>query len=345
MMEERSYPSKSIQAALSNRNLELTIFPTEQCNFRCTYCYEDFSTGKMTPEIIAGIKDLITNRAADIENLRLGWFGGEPLLALDVMLEISHHANEICEKFDVNLLPGQVTTNGFNLTLPVAQELIHLKQSEFQISLDGTAASHDRTRKLISGRGTFERIFENILALKKSDLRFKILLRLHLLPHNVDSIENLIETLSPLIESDDRFCVLFKRVSNFGGPNATEIDTLEHLHSEELITKFKPRLNRNGKLNPRELKQQGNYICYASKPNSLLIRSNGSISKCTIALSDDFNIVGKLTSNGKIGFDATKMRSWMRGFESFSPEVLECPLNKFPEKEQAINFIPIKPAQ
>lgn len=28
--------------ALDNRILKLTVLPTEKCNFRCTYCYEDF---------------------------------------------------------------------------------------------------------------------------------------------------------------------------------------------------------------------------------------------------------------------------------------------------------------
>jgi uncharacterized protein len=35
-----------VGAALSPRFQQLTILPTEKCNFRCTYCYEDFELGK-----------------------------------------------------------------------------------------------------------------------------------------------------------------------------------------------------------------------------------------------------------------------------------------------------------
>jgi wyosine [tRNA(Phe)-imidazoG37] synthetase (radical SAM superfamily) len=34
----------------SNRLLDLTLLPIEQCNFRCTYCYETFADGKMKPD-------------------------------------------------------------------------------------------------------------------------------------------------------------------------------------------------------------------------------------------------------------------------------------------------------
>lgn len=44
---------------LSNQSQELILFPTEQCNFRCTYCYEDFKLGRMSNGTVNGIKALI----------------------------------------------------------------------------------------------------------------------------------------------------------------------------------------------------------------------------------------------------------------------------------------------
>ena len=43
--------------------LHLILFSTEQCNFRCTYCYEKFLHGRMKPEVIEGVKRLVTRRA------------------------------------------------------------------------------------------------------------------------------------------------------------------------------------------------------------------------------------------------------------------------------------------
>ena len=76
--------------------LHLIILPTEQSNFRCKYCYEDFKIGNMSKEkqdaIILFLRKNIKNYTA----ISLDWFGGEPLLAMDAIEYISKHALEIC---------------------------------------------------------------------------------------------------------------------------------------------------------------------------------------------------------------------------------------------------------
>jgi len=72
--------------------LNLIILPTEACNFRCTYCYETFENKKMPRSVVSGIKSLIDRRGEELDELEISWFGGEPLLALDVITEISKHA-------------------------------------------------------------------------------------------------------------------------------------------------------------------------------------------------------------------------------------------------------------
>jgi uncharacterized protein len=69
-----------IAAAFSNDLLHLIILPTERCNFRCVYCYEDFSIGTMKPPVIAGIKRLLARRIPNLRQLRIAWFGWEPLV-------------------------------------------------------------------------------------------------------------------------------------------------------------------------------------------------------------------------------------------------------------------------
>src|SRR5579885_3181142 len=40
--------------------LQLILLPTEQCNFRCTYCYESFLRGQMPEWLVNGIKRYVS---------------------------------------------------------------------------------------------------------------------------------------------------------------------------------------------------------------------------------------------------------------------------------------------
>lgn len=60
-----------IAAALDNDFLHLILLPTEQCNLRCTYCYERFEVGRMTRQVVDAVKGLITCRAHTLKALNV----------------------------------------------------------------------------------------------------------------------------------------------------------------------------------------------------------------------------------------------------------------------------------
>ena len=68
-----------------------------------------------------------------------------------------------------------------------------------------------------------------------------------------------------------------------------------------------------------------NYICYAAKPNCFLIRADGTVGKCTVALNSEANNVGKLRGDGTIDMDKIKFLSWSQGFDNLDREILGCP--------------------
>jgi hypothetical protein len=81
--------------AFTSTKLELTLSPTEKCNFRCVYCYEYSSIGRMRPAVVSGVRNLILRRAAGRKTLQISWFGGEPLLAYDIVTEIGEFAARV----------------------------------------------------------------------------------------------------------------------------------------------------------------------------------------------------------------------------------------------------------
>ncbi|WP_223265590.1 radical SAM protein [Pseudomonas chlororaphis] len=330
---------RQLLSTLDPRNLELTLMPTEQCNFRCSYCYEDFSIGKMSPRVQAALKRLIVNRIEGLNHLSFQWFGGEPLAAKSLVYELSAFAQKLCMDHGVGF-GGALTTNGYLLDMPTIRKLFELGQRAYQISLDGLGEAHDRTRKLASGAGTFERIWANLKMLRNSNLAVSVLLRVHLTPENSQSVIALSGALREEFLHDSRFSVLLKPIENLGGPNSANIASLSKAGRTELLGKINRVLYRGSP--PASLtKTAFKEVCYASRPNSFVIRADGRVQKCSVALSDAHNTVGNLADDGSIQLDRSLMGKWMRGYETGEPRDLSCPAQYFPQTDKAEKFIPV----
>ena len=170
------YTRRQLAEAISPRTQELIILPTEKCNFRCTYCYEDFEIGKMSETTQRALELFLENRVPGLQKLDLSWFGGEPLVAKDVVLRLARYAQALCEHHGV-VLRGALTTNAYVLDRELFEKLLACKQDFFQITLDGWAEGHDVLRKRADGIGTFDFIWQNLLALGVIDQPWEICFR------------------------------------------------------------------------------------------------------------------------------------------------------------------------
>jgi uncharacterized protein len=322
----RSKPDvNEMLSAFNDRQLSLFILPTEKCNFRCTYCYERYDIGRMSSRTSNGIKALINQRIADLRTLNIEWFGGEPLLAKPVVLDISRHIAGTAARTPGVSYSGSMTTNGYLLDYQTAVELAEVGVRSYQISIDGPPDIHDVTRARADGSGTFARIWENLRAIKDSDLSVAVILRVHFSPATAPTLAPLIDLLNDEFGHDSRFTVMFKAIARLGGPNDAAIPLFGPDVEIRTQRELESRLRFAHQASPPPVQQAG--ICYAAKPNSFVIRADGRIGKCTVALYDDTNTVGTLTDDGKINIDNQKLRPWMRGFETLDLAELGCPLS------------------
>lgn len=307
--------------ALSSQRLHLVLLPTERCNFRCSYCYEDFFLPQMPLTVVEGVKRLLDVRAPELRRLDLSWFGGEPLVALDVVREIMTHAQYLSAQYPGVRVASDMTTNGDLLTQQVAAELLRLGIGHYQITLDGVQVDHDAVRKRPNGSGTFGRVWENLVALKGQRSPLSVLVRIHVTRANAARLPDLLQACADAFAHDARFSFFIRPLARLGGANDATLPVLRRREGRETIERLRRRAEELGLAAP----PQPDPICYAAKANSWVIRANGDLSKCTVALADSRNRVGRLNPDGTLVLDPDRLSPWLRGLATGRGEDLGCP--------------------
>lgn len=162
--------------ALLSVLLELTY----RCNLDCTFCYNDLSLSGRGLGLDDYERLLADMEAMQVVNVTLS--GGEPL-ASPVFWPVGRRAREL--GFVV-----RVKSNGHALRLPVARRLRdEVDPFCVESSLHGaTAATHDRQTRVA---GSFERLVENLAAMRAVGLRVK--LNCTLTRWNEDELEAMFE--------------------------------------------------------------------------------------------------------------------------------------------------------
>lgn len=314
-----------VHSSMSNQNLHLIVLPTEGCNFRCTYCYEEFRLSRMKREVREGLARFIQKRASNLKRLNLSWFGGEPLLAYDIILDLLHTVERVrAEKPDLEFV-SEMTTNGYNLTVERFQELLGLGVTRYQISLDGPQAEHDKRRVKANGEGTFEQIWNNLLSFREIEGDFEVVLRLHVDRDNLFQIPSVIREIAENFGGDSRFKLFIRPISKLGGQNDEKLPILEGEDIDAAMNSMK-KLAKELNVSLFGQDDEGPTVCYATRANSFVVRSDGRLNKCTVALEKEENQVGRILPDGTLKIERDLMVRWMRGLFSEDTEELECPL-------------------
>jgi uncharacterized protein len=129
------------------------------CNLSCTYCYkEDLvkpAAGKrMDFATAARSVDLLLAAGATRARVNIVFFGGEPLTNVPLIREVVAYAEDAVARVG-RRIDFSLTTNATLLT-PALIEFFDAHRFGISVSMDGPRALHDRHRKTVGGRGTYE---------------------------------------------------------------------------------------------------------------------------------------------------------------------------------------------
>ena len=176
----------------------LTICPTLGCNFACPYCFEDRVPGIMTGEVQDDVVALAERmlEAGGARELQVNWFGGEPLLAPEVIGSLSGRLIDLARSRGAEY-KASIVTNAYLLTQDIADMLARSEVRSALVTLDGIGAAHDATRHLAGGGATFGRIASN---LRDLSLPFVVNVRHNVHEGNYDQVDALRAFVGQLAE-------------------------------------------------------------------------------------------------------------------------------------------------
>ena len=292
--------------------LELILLASEDCNFRCEYCYESFARGTMRPNVREGIKKLVQKKLPGLRSLGSSWFGGEPLYGFQAIEDLAPFFVETAEKHSLSY-HSHMTTNGYLLTPEIAEKLFAWRINNFQITLDGAAAQHDCSRPTRNGEGTFARILENLKALHERTDAYSVDLRVNFDRNNYPHLGELLDLIEQEFKGDSRFRMRFRAVGQWGGPNDEHLNVCGTDESRQLKVELRAEARRRGLKVSDDIRdiKVGSEVCYAARPYNFIVGASGKLMKCTVDLDNhDRNVVGHLTDEGELVLDQDKLALW-----------------------------------
>lgn len=282
------------------------ILTTTDCNAKCFYCYEKgISTQTMSKASADNIIAFINKE--QIDPITIEWFGGEPLLNIEIIDYICDQLRNKHIKFNSKMI-----TNGYLLNREIIDKAKNKWALQYiQITLDGTKKVYENVKKF-SAPGAFERVIRNIDLLIEMNISVDI--RLNYDKYNIDDIMNLITYLSSKYSGKPNVFVSARRLI-YDDKNNDLITTeetdckiinilLQSNLSTDILDRFRPRY----------------FVCPAYNLKHYVIMPNGDLYKCSKDIANPLEKVGDVIN----GIDAEKECLWCS--PNISPECITCNL-------------------
>ena len=159
----------------TNMNVKsLCLNVAHSCNMKCSYCFASqgnfgLPSALMSKETGRQAIDFLLKNSGDITHLEIDFFGGEPLLNMEVVRDLVTYARSQQKQYGKKIA-FTLTTNAVLLTDEVMQFILD-NDIAVILSLDGRPEVNDRLRLMNNGEGSYEKIVPHIQAMVAKEPR------------------------------------------------------------------------------------------------------------------------------------------------------------------------------
>lgn len=143
---------------------------SHNCNLACEYCFADGGTYNderktMSYDTAKAAIDMLVEMSGTRRNLEVDFFGGEPMLDFEVVKKTVLYARSIENERGKNFR-FTITTNAYRLN---DEDIDFFNEQMYNvvISIDGRKEVHNRVRKTVGGKDSFDDVIKNALRFKE----------------------------------------------------------------------------------------------------------------------------------------------------------------------------------
>lgn len=277
----------------STNELYVVIQPSANCQLGCYYCGQSHTKDLLSDEYSELLIKRVEKKLHDgkYNGLYIGWFGGEPLMALNQIRQLTAQFLKITSSLGISYA-SKIVTNGLSLKSNVYEELVgKLGVKSLEVTLDGTAEFHDKHRYLKNGGSSFDLIYKNLTEIfSRPDyetLNCKISIRCNVDKSNWEGVSPLIKRMS-----EDK---LQRKISYFyvvgiysWGGNSAHSNSLTKEEFAKREIDWLIELEEAG-FSPNILPQRHKQVCAIVNPDFEMYDSFGNVFNCTeVSLTDHY---------------------------------------------------------
>jgi len=298
-----------------NKIFSATIVMNLDCNLACKYCFEGTRKGKYymtkeTADLFVEFIQSIINPAGGrgIEEIKITFYGGEPLLSIDLIAYITERLKYLSEASGITYSAALVT-NGTLLTKAVVEKLKPLGLKRASVTLDGPKNIHDKLRPFKSGKGSFDIIVRN---LKDACDKIAVQIGGNFTKENYRSFPLLLDLLienglTPGMISDVHFDPVTKESKEFAMPDFHfGCETLNEQWLYEADIFLKEEILKRG----YKTKKIIPIVCTLEFRNSVIVNYDGSIYKCSGLIGRAEFKVGDIKTGIKDYSESHNLDNW-----------------------------------
>ncbi|WP_328956371.1 radical SAM/SPASM domain-containing protein [Kitasatospora purpeofusca] len=272
----------SKRAVRERRVRTFVVMPSNYCNMACEYCGQEHEKRTIAPRaerLVERVRRAAATEGTD--HLHIGWFGGEPLMAYDVLRRLALAFLAVAAEENCGYT-SKLVTNGSLLSHRKLRDL-HLKYglTELEVTIDGTRDYHDKSRVLKGGWRSFDRVVGMLgEAAADPDLaRLDVTVRTNVGAANAGMAAEYADAMAAAGLAGSRVS-FYPTVIHTWGNDVTELTVTKQRYADIELSWFEEfaRVGLNHALLPSTTKP---IVCVAVDPSSEVVDATGGLFSCT----------------------------------------------------------------